>query len=220
MSVEIIKQYILYGASFNPPHIGHFSAITQMLEEYDKVIVFPYPKKHNNGVIEILPPLKQRMKMLEIFIAEHFPQMSERLILTDLATEIGLKDKINEGVLHTYDYLKYVRTKFNNDVHLSVCLGFEEQNILRKEEFFKEEEMKEQYGVFKLEEENKIKSDELRSFFSNHKNIKNSRDEQYIRYVVGNALAEHIFENNLYGIKKKKVSKEKITEVSKKKMGF
>lgn len=207
MSSGIIQKYILYGASFNPPHIGHFSAVTQMLEEYDKVIVFPYPKKHHNGVVEVLPPLKQRMKMLEIFIGEYFPQMSERLILTDLATEIGLKDKKDEGILHTYDYLQYVRSQYDNNIHLSVCLGFEEENQLRKEVFFKQEEIEKDYDVFRLEEENKIQSNELRKFFSDHKNIKNAKDEQYIRYVVGNALAEHIFENNLYGVKRKNVSK-------------
>lgn len=204
MTTTIIEKYILYGASFNPPHVGHFSAITQMLEEYDKVIVFPYPKKHNNGVIEVLPPIKERFKMLEIFIAEHFPQMKDRLILTDLATDMGIKDKKNEGILHTYDYLQYVKTKVSDNVHLSVCLGFEAQNLLRKEQFFKQDEMENQFGVFRLEEENSIKSEDLRKFFSNHKNIKSAKDEQYIRSVVGDALASHIFENNLYGISKNK----------------
>lgn len=36
MNKEHSETYILYGASFNPPHIGHFSAISQMLEEHDK----------------------------------------------------------------------------------------------------------------------------------------------------------------------------------------
>jgi nicotinic acid mononucleotide adenylyltransferase len=195
--------------------MGHFSAISQMLEEYDKVIVFPYPKKHINGVVEILPPLKQRMKMLEIFIAEHFPQMPKRLILNDLATDMGLKDKKDEGILHTYDYLQFVKEKIPSDTVLSVCLGFEAK-LCENETFFRQEEIEREFGVFRLEEETKIKSEYLREFFSNHKNIKNAKIEQYIRSVVGDALAEHIFKENLYGIKKKtnimenKVSKKKI----------
>lgn len=203
MGATIVKKYILYGASFNPPHIGHFSAISQMLEEYDYVVVFPYPKKHANGVIEVLPPLKQRMEMLKIFIGEHFPQMAERVILTDLATEMGLKDKINEGIYHTYDYLQYVKSKIEKEDHLSVCLGFEAQNKLRAEVFYKENEIVENFGVFRLAEENTIKSDDLRQFFSNHKNLKNAKDELHIKYQVGNELAEHIFKHNYYGVKKK-----------------
>lgn len=218
MTATIVQKYILYGASFNPPHVGHFSAISQMLEEFDKVIVFPYPKKHNNGVVEVLPPIKERMKMLEIFVAEHFPQMADRLILMDLATDLGQKDKVTEGILHTYDYLQHIKTKIPTNAHLSVCLGFEAQNLLRKEDFFKQEEIENEFGVFRLEEENSIKSNELRQFFSSHKNIKNAQDELYIRYVVGNALAEHIFENNLYGVKKKKIVKD-VSE-KKKKLGL
>ena len=101
----VLEKYILYGASFNPPHIGHFSDLYQMLEEYDKVIVFPYPKKFINGNFEELPPISQRMKMLEIFVADFFPQMSEILIIINLSSEIN-SSKNKKDFLHTYDYLQ------------------------------------------------------------------------------------------------------------------
>ncbi len=199
-----IEKYILYGASFNPPHIGHFSAIYQMLEEYDKVIVFPYPKKFAEGKIEELPPISQRLKMLEIFALDFFPQMSERLIIINLASEIASSNKENKERLHTYDYLQFVKSRLPNNAELSACLGFEAQNVDRKEDFFNEDKIKQEFPHFYLEEENKIKSEDLRKFFSDHKNIKSKKDEEYIKSCVGNALAEHIFENNLYGLKNKK----------------
>lgn len=202
---KAIKKYVLYGASFNPPHIGHFSAISQMLEEYDKVIVFPYPKKYKDGVAEKLPAMSQRMKMLKLFFAEFFPQVSDRLLLNDLSSQLKLKDKIHEKVIHTYDYLKFVQEHVEENVHLSVCLGFDATNAWRKESFHKEEEIRKEFGVFTITEENQIKSDKLREFFSNHRNVKSAKDEQYIRYAVGNSLAEYIFENNLYGLQKKKI---------------
>lgn len=196
------EKYILYGASFNPPHIGHFSAISQMLEIYDKVVVFPYPRKNGSDSEEFFPPIKQRFKMLEIFIGEFFPQMTDRLILIDLATDIGLKNKNTEGILHTYDYLQYIQKNIPNNAELSVCLGFEAQNLLRKEYFYKQEEIEKNFGVFRLQEENSIKSKDLRDFFSNHKNVKTAKDELYIRNIVGHHLAEYIFQNNLYGLSK------------------
>lgn len=206
---NIIENYILYGASFNPPHIGHYSAISQMLEEYDKVIVFPYPKKYYNGITEDLPAISQRMKMLEIFFGEYFPQMHDRLILTDLATEMR-KAKIVKGMPHTYDYLQYAKEKINEESKLHVCLGFDTKNELRKESFYNEASIEEQFGVFRLEEENQIKSADLREFFSSHKNLTNAKDELYIRYAVGNGLAEHIFTHNLYGVKNKKIENKNI----------
>jgi nicotinic acid mononucleotide adenylyltransferase len=222
----IVEKYILYGASFNPPHIGHFSAIQQMLQEYDKVFVFPYPKKYSNGVTETLPPINQRMKMLEVFFAEFFPQVYDRLLLVDLAKV--LKEEHGDKVFHTYDYLECVKNRLPDNAHLSVCLGFDAQNLLRKETFHNREEIEKKYGVFELEEENKIKSEDLRQFFSSHKNLASAKDELYIRYAVGHSLAQHIFEHNLYGIKKKvlkpkenkedKVEEEKPIKIMKKKM--
>lgn len=203
----VLEKYILYGASFNPPHIGHFSAIRQMLEEYDHVIVFPYPKKFSNGKVEDLPAISQRMAMLEIFFGEFFPQIKDRLILTDLATEL-IKTKSVKGMPHTYDYLQYCKEKIPEGVSLSVCLGFEATNELRKEAFHKEEDIAQEFGIFRLEEENTIKSEDLRKFFSNHKNLSSAKDERYIRSAVGDNLAEHIFKNNLYGVKKKKIKSE------------
>lgn len=207
MTVSIIEKYVVYGASFNPPHMGHFSAISQMLESYDKVIVFPYPMKRINGVVEPLPPIKQRFRMLQYFFAEHFPQMHDRLILNDLAEEITKENALDNkptDIIHTYDYLQFIKKKVPTNVHLSVCLGFDAQLLMKKDEFYKEKEIHEEFGVFRLEEESNIKSAELRKFFSDHKNIKSAKAEQYIRSVVGDALATYIFENNLYGIKKNK----------------
>ena len=126
MNKDHSETYILYGASFNPPHIGHFSAISQMLEEHDKVIVFPYPKKFVNGNYESLPPINQRMKMLQIFALNFFPQMSERLIIVNLAKLIE-KENVEDQILHTYDYLNFVKTQIPENAKLKVCLGFDSQ---------------------------------------------------------------------------------------------
>lgn len=207
------KTYVLYGASFNPPHQGHFSAISQMLENFDYVIVFLYPKKHNNvsGEIEVLPPVKQREKMLDLFIKEHFPQpnIQDKIIVTNLAEQMDLP-KNDEKVIHTYDYLQYVKQNIPSGAELSVCMSFSENNQNRSEKFFNEKQIKDEFGVFYLTEENHIQSGLLREFFSNNKSVKSVKDMNYIKYAVGNNLADYIFKNNLYGLKDKvKKPKEK-----------
>lgn len=200
------KTYVLYGASFNPPHQGHFSAISQMLESFDHVIVFLYPKKHNNisGEIEVLPPMKQREKMLDLFIKEHFPQPSvqDKIIVTNLAEQIGVPAG-EDKVIHTYDYLQYVKSNLPEGSELSVCMSFSENNQSRSEKFFNEKQIKDEFGVFYLTEENHIQSSLLREFFSNNKSVKSVKDMNYIKYAVGNNLADYIFKNNFYGLKDK-----------------
>ncbi len=205
--IEKENKIILWGASFNPPHIGHFSAMMQMLEKYDKIVLFPYPKDFSSEENE-MPPMSQRMKMLSLFIGEFFPKLSSRIILRNLSKDIKEESIIhgkNQEIFHTYDYLKYVERNLPANSSLDICLGLDN----KKENFYKEEEIKKEFGVFYLKNENKINSVKLREFFSSHKNLKNQKDEAFIKNVVGNSLAEYIFSYNLYGMKKntKKIKK-------------
>lgn len=190
------RKLILYGASFNPPHMGHFLAIQQMLEQYDKVIVFPYPHKtETNKKIEILP-IKNRMKMLELFFNEFFPQIKERLLLVDLAKELNQKDKKLDGILHTYDYLQFIKTKLHPSDELSVCLGIDSKEAVSKP-LFREEEIKKEFGVFSLQEEKKFKSEEIRGFLQKKKKFTNA-DEEYLVYCMGYQMSEYIIKNNIF----------------------
>lgn len=200
------KKYILYGASFNPPHMGHFSAVRQLLEEFDKVIVFPYPHKHDNGTIEHIVPIKKRLKMLELFLAEFFPQIQDRLMLVNLSEELKQKDKKNEGFLHTYDYLKYVQSKINTqDTELYVCLGIDAQKSIEENSFYKEQEIKAEFKVFYLTEEKKITSPEIRNFLSTKKIIKSKKDESAIVQYLGYHVSKYVISKGLYGLVNKKV---------------
>jgi len=183
----------------HPHHIGHFSAISQMLEEYDIVIVFPYPKKYVDGKQEMLPPISQRMKMLELFCIDFFPKVIDRICLINLAAEMSMG---TNNIAHTYDYLTHIKNKLPKKSTLRVCLGFDSQYFLQKEKFYNEDLIKKEFSPFYLQEENKIKSEDLRHFFVMHKNIRSKKEENYIRYAVGNSLSEHIFKNNLYGVNK------------------
>lgn len=202
-NTEKKETFILYGASFNPPHMGHFSAISQMLENYDKVIVFPYPHKHDSGRIEKILPLKFRMKMMEIFLAEFFPKIHDRLILANLSSEIKLQDNVHEGVYHTYDYLKFVQTIFPHG-EVSVCLGLDAKDKLS---FTHEDSIKKEFGIFYLEEETEFNSRDIRAFFINKKYIRSNKDEEFLKYCLGHSLTQYILKNNIYELKYRKKNK-------------
>lgn len=204
--------YILYGASFNPPHMGHFDAICQMLDTYDKVIVFPYPHKHESGRIEKILPLKHRMTMLGLFLKEFFPQIHDRLILVNLSSEIKLKDKVHEGVYHTYDYLKLVQEIYPN-VKIGVCLGTDAQISLKKQQFTNEEQIKKEFNIFTLEEKENFNSRNIREFFQKKKVISSKKDADFLRYCLGSSLTNYILKNELYNLSLKKVVYEPVKEI-------
>ena len=192
-------RYILYGASFNPPHMGHFYAIQQMLEKYDRVIVFPYPHKHETGSIEKILPLKHRLEMLKLFINEFFPKIANRLIVRNLAGETKQRDRNHEGVLHTYDYLLFLKKELKSTDTLHACLGLQDK---QNENFYNRELIEKNFGFFFLEDETVYRSKNIRDLFGN-KII----NKQKIINSVGVASAEYIIKNNLYGINKTKLAK-------------
>lgn len=219
------KRYILYGASFNPPHMGHFSAIRQLLEQYDKVIVFPYPHKHDNGAVEKILPMKTRLKMIDLFISEFFPQISDRLLLLNLADELKQKDKKTEGFLHTYDYLKYVKTKIKADTELHVCLGIDAQNSIKNNSFYKEAEIIQEFGIFKLTEETQVSSQEIRNKLKSKK-IQSNKDARELVQYMGYHVSKYIIDKSLYGVvnkqleyKNKKIVKNPTPDTSKAALG-
>lgn len=197
-------KYILYGASFNPPHIGHYSAICQMLEHYDNVIVYPYPKQYRENGKEdfsvFLPPVHQRMKMLDHFLNDFFPAMGNKVILEDLAKSVRKFNKIDSRVhLHTIDYLEYAQKAFP-DAEIHACMGLEEDRAKRKTNFHREEDIVKNFGTFELETSKSMSSQVLRKFFSKIQNTKASKNEKYIHQAVGRSVTEYIFTNNLYGL--------------------
>lgn len=205
------EKYILYGASFDPPHMGHFCAIQQMLEKYDKVIVFPYPRKIADGKLEKISPLKERMKMMEIFLSDFFPQIPDRLMLSNLSSKLKHKDQINDGFFHTYDYLKYVQVA-RPEADLSVCFGFEAQNLMKESNFYKEDDIKKEFGTFFLQEESNFSSKNIRKYFENTQKIKSNKEQEFLIYCLGHSLVRYILKNNLYGLTVKKNKKEKLEQ--------
>lgn len=204
-------KYILYGASFNPPHIGHFDAISQMLDNYDKVIVYPYPKQYRENGKEdfsvILPKVHHRMKMLNHFLNDFFPGIMDRIILNNLSTPVRQFNKLDSRVqLHTIDYLEYAQKAFP-EAEIHVCLGLEEDRIKGKTKFHRENEIVTNYGTFELKTSKSMNSATLRKFLSSIQNAKSPKNEKYIHFAVGRSVAEYIFTNGLYQPNVGKVSK-------------
>lgn len=208
--MEKKQKYILYGASFNPPHMGHFSAIRQLAEKYDKIIVFPYPHKHDSGQVEKIVPIRYRLDMLSSFITEFFPTMSNKILVVNLAKELKTEDRKTDGFFHTYDYLKYIETKIDkNTTSLEVCLGIDAQKTIEKETFYNEDKIKEEFGVFYLTEEKTITSEQVRNFLAKTK-VKSKKDEQQVIKHLGVLVSKYVIKKLLYGISipipKKKVN--------------
>lgn len=189
--------YILFGASFNPPHMGHFVAISQMLEKYEKVVIFPYPKKYDAGqlVEDNMPPVRSRMKMLEMFLAENFPHLTNRLALVNLSE---LMEQKNKNIIHTYDYLCFLKKKMPAGVSLHVCLGLEESKLKNKEAFYKQVKIQEEFGIYEIPTKSKVSSVELRDSLRTLPYPISAKFKRNLKALVGESLGEYLLTNNPY----------------------
>lgn len=202
---DIKDKYILYGASFNPPHIGHLSAIYQMLKDFEYVVIFTYPKtdagEDFNG-IDVKLPLKEREEMVKLFIMEFFPKMQDRVILTSLRDNLGVT-YCPDGVLTTYQYLNKIKQKLPIGSNLTACLGVEAQSYLNQKKLKNYDDIEKNYGIYYIKEENPVNSNDVRAFFKNNKNVRSVKDLNYIKNMVGNNVAQYIFDKNLYNLHNK-----------------
>src|SRR3989344_3593256 len=95
MSNKKRKKIVIYGGSFNPPHIGHAIAIEAVLRNFkcDEIWVMPSAERKDK---HIGTPGKHRIKMLEMLIGEYFRTSKIPVKISDLEIK-------RPGLTTTYD---------------------------------------------------------------------------------------------------------------------
>ena len=77
------KKILIFGGAFNPPHLDHASIIGTLLKQFpcDEIWVMPSADRHDKtiGVSG-----EHRLKMIEIFIKELFPNPKVPIIISTL----------------------------------------------------------------------------------------------------------------------------------------
>ncbi|MEK9186609.1 MAG: nicotinate (nicotinamide) nucleotide adenylyltransferase [Patescibacteria group bacterium] len=100
------KKIVVFGGSFNPPHIGHAVAIENLLRLFlcDELWVMPSSDRRDK---KIGVSGKDRLAMLDIMISEFFPEVH---IIKTSDLEIN-----RPGFTATYDTLKELERFYPND---------------------------------------------------------------------------------------------------------
>src|SRR3989338_8675345 len=95
MSTEKRKKIVIYGGSFNPPHIGHAIAIEAVLRNFkcDEIWVMPSSERKDK---RIGTPGKHRVKMLNILIRDFFGY-------SKIPIQISTLELDRPGLTTTYD---------------------------------------------------------------------------------------------------------------------
>lgn len=101
---------IIFGGSFDPPHLGHLKLIEHCLPICDKFIIFPAgrsPLKNENPIGD----KKQRLEMLKLMIGS-FPEK----------VKIDEFEFTQSGPSYTWATIQYLKKKYPDD-DLTLILG-------------------------------------------------------------------------------------------------
>ncbi|HYD34683.1 MAG TPA: nicotinate (nicotinamide) nucleotide adenylyltransferase [Vitreimonas sp.] len=93
-------QIVLFGGSFDPPHLGHFQVTEQLLDQKvaDEVWYVPV-KQHHFG--KQMNAVEHRLAMLDEVVAAHQEQWPEQVKIEPYELQ-------QEGINYTYDTLEFV----------------------------------------------------------------------------------------------------------------
>lgn len=100
------KRVVIYGGSFNPPHIGHMTAIEAVLRNFpcDEIWAMPSSERLDK---KIGVSGKHRVNMLKIALKEHFPPKSRKAGFrrAEPVIKISTLELDRAGPTTTYDTL-------------------------------------------------------------------------------------------------------------------
>lgn len=107
MSIQKHKKIVVYGGSFNPPHIGHAIAVEAVLRNFkcDEIWIMPSSERLDK---RIGTHGKDRAAMLKIMLREFFPHPKIKIRISDLELR---RPKLTT----TYDTLNELKKLYPRD---------------------------------------------------------------------------------------------------------
>ena len=201
--MKIRKVIVMYGGSFNPPLLSHFSLAEQIISEYEqveKVIFVPVNSEYEKSG---LASNQDRYNMLKLEI-----DRNKDFILSDIEIK-------SDKPLYTIESLEILQKQYP-DYEFWFTMGTDNLRLL--ETWNRVEELTNKYKIIILErdkdkvedvlEENKFLKEHQKNFLVMKNIIKNNmsstiarqriKEGKGIRYFTTEEIEKYIKENDLY----------------------
>ncbi|GAA3939454.1 nicotinate-nicotinamide nucleotide adenylyltransferase [Litoribacillus peritrichatus] len=175
----------VFGSAFNPPTLGHKSAIQQAALQCDKIILVP-SASHAFGKKMLAYDL--RLQLLKHFISDIQPDVPCPLEVSTIESQM-----IAAGYqpIYTFDVLQQLENKLNTD-QLKFILGPDNAAPSTWGKFYKSQEIDQNWGKIECNEAVKIRSTNLRDA------VKAGNTEAQLWNFTTPGVARFICDNGLY----------------------
>lgn len=185
----------VFGASFNPPTLGHRDVLIQAAPEFDEILLVP-SVWHAFG--KQLISLEHRLAMLTLFISE-LPFGRHPKITISRIEETLLKRNQGQGPIYTYDVLKALDLHYQKEkqnVQLRFILGPDNSNPTVWQKFYRYQDIENEWPLFVAKENLPIHSTMVREICMTAQDDKVL--QQKLVKLLGEKIAEYITLHKLY----------------------
>ena len=184
----------VFGASFNPPTVGHRDVIIQALPHFEQILLVP---SLQHAFAKVSAPIAQRLDMLKLFL-EFWPN-DARICIENIEEEIQ-KELPPGAPIYTFDVLSRLEEKFKQQQHpfkLYFMLGpdLADPNVWQK--FYRYQDIEKNWSLFHVAERIKVHSTQLRALIAENQSSPDLKEK--LMPLVGEKIAEYIIEHQLYG---------------------
>lgn len=187
----------VYGAAFDPPHLGHMDVVAQLLAHFDTVLLVP-AASHAFG--KDMLPFAHRLRMVHLALAEQ-GLAGSRISVSEIEEQM-LQEQGGRGPVYTYSVLRRLRERAD-------AAGSPESHVFAVgpdnaapevwERFWQAERMRAEFGLYVVEERLHLHSTECRALIRECYATP-ERGLERLHACLGRAVCRYIEGHRLYAL--------------------
>ncbi len=187
-----MQQIGVFGASFDPPTIGHTSVIEQALKVFDEILLVP---SLSHPFLKNLAPIADRLAMLKLFL-NHWQGNpdGDKVKIYNVEAVLQQQQTI-QSPIYTYDVLSAIEKIYQvkqQDFQLRFIVGPDIAKAQVWQKFYRYQDIEKQWPLFIAQEIIPVHSTMVREAVAQHGDI---------TPWVGEPIARYIFQHGLYQAK-------------------
>lgn len=182
----------LFGSAFNPPTLGHMSAISSAINDHDLDCVFVTPSaSHAFG--KNMAPFSDRLMMTQLAVSALSHELQNKIVLSTIELDI-LAENPNRPV-YSYLVLSKLRETYSTQ-SIQLILGPDNAIASTFNRFWKHDEISNEFGVIPLSTSSGARSSECRPLFSgladgsthNMEFLEKNLNQDVLAYAIKNKI--------------------------------
>lgn len=182
----------IFGASFNPPTLGHRDVVNQALSHFDQILLVPslaHPFK------KTLISIDHRLEMLTLFM-QQWPDANKIKIVN---IEASIKASNPHSPVYTYDVLSALTDAYHTQqqaVSIRFILGPDNAHPTVWQKFYRYQEIEQKWPLFIAKERISIHSTLVKEVIRQYQS--QMQLKQQLVQLVGESIAQYILDHHLY----------------------